>query len=129
MSFLHFTEKGNQAEQNPNRNSPAIETEAMFSVKSSSTTTDGTQSTRPNESAFNLPRQMTPIKEVVRKSRSVPGQGGVVYDSRRQPVKLRDEFLSNPQSVTYQTDLRGTQAKIYQAAYLRVSYFEDKVKR
>lgn len=78
---------------------------------------------------FALPDQIAPIRRRVRKNQSVPGKGDAVYTSNSQLVRLGNEFLSNPQSITYQTDRQGVQAKIYQASWLTISYFEDKVKR
>lgn len=78
---------------------------------------------------FSLPNEMAPIRKVVRKTHSVPGSGGIAYTSRHQSVKLGEEFISNPQSITYQTDQQGIQAKIYQSPWLTISYFEDKTKK
>lgn len=78
---------------------------------------------------FSLPNEMSPIRKVVRKTQSVPGRGGVAYASNHQLVRLGEEFSSNPQSITYQTDQQGIQAKIYQAPWLNISYFEDKTKK
>lgn len=83
----------------------------------------------PNVDAFSLPNQILPIRKVMRKNRLTPRKGDVVYTSKNQAVKLGNEFLSNPQSITYQTDLNRIQAKIYQAQWLTISYFEDKAKR
>ncbi len=85
--------------------------------------------TKTCEDAFALPNQITPFKKVVRRSQCASQIGGVVYTSEKQPVKLGEEFLSNPQSITYQTNLNGLQAKIYQPQWLTLSYFEDKAKR
>lgn len=79
--------------------------------------------------AFTLPNQISPIRMVMRKSRTVPKTNDVVYTSDNQRIKLGDEFMSNPQSITYQTDKLGMQVKIYQSQWLSISYFEDKVKR
>lgn len=78
---------------------------------------------------FSLPNQISPFKKVVRKTQSVPGRGDIVYTSNHQFVRLGEEFFSNPQSITYQTDKQGVQAKIYQGPWLTISYFEDKAKR
>ncbi len=79
--------------------------------------------------AFLLPSKLAPIREIRRSDESIPIKGDVVYTSNNQLIRLGDEFLSNPQSITYQTDLEGMQAKIYQASWLTVSYFEDKAKK
>lgn len=85
--------------------------------------------TIPLGDTFSLPNQVASMREVVRKSRSVPTQGGMVYDSKNQPVMLQDEYFSNSQSITYHTNRSDMQAKIYQASYLSFSYFEDKAKK
>lgn len=79
--------------------------------------------------AFTMPNQIFPIKRVTRKSLTVPKSNDFVYTSDKQPIKLGNEFMSNPQSITYQTDKQGMQAKIYQPQWLTISYFEDKAKR
>lgn len=83
----------------------------------------------PSGDIFSLPKEMSPIRKVVRKTKSVPGKGGTAYTSSHQQVRLREEFISNPQSITYHTDQQGVQAKIYQASWLTISYFEDKTKK
>lgn len=83
----------------------------------------------PPSDAFSLTDRILPVRNVLRKSQIAPIKGSIVYTSKHQPVKLENEFSSNPQSITYQTDLRGVQAKIYQAQWLSISYFEDKAKR
>lgn len=83
----------------------------------------------PYVDAFSLPTEISPIRKLVRKTNSVPQRGDMAYASNRQPVRLGEEFCSNPQSITYQTDQQGVQAKIYQASWLTISYFEDKVKK
>lgn len=82
-----------------------------------------------NAEIFSLPNEISPIKKVVRKSQSVPGRGSIAYTSNHQLVRLGEEFISNAQSITYQTDQQGVQAKIYQAPWLTISYFEDKTKK
>lgn len=79
--------------------------------------------------AFLLPNQMLPIKKIGRRVQNVPKKGDIIYTSRKQGIRLEDEFSSNPQSITYQTNSREIQAKIYQNPWLTISYFEDKVKR
>lgn len=81
------------------------------------------------EDAFALPNQITPFKKAVRKSQCIPQTGDLVYTSKKQPIQLGEEFLSNSQSITYQTNWTGIQAKIYQPQWLILSYFEDKAKR
>lgn len=97
------------------------------------TSTKGQQYNSQNISlhvdTFSLPNEMAPIRKVARKTHSVPGRGGIAYTSRRQSVRLGEEFISNPQSITYQTDQQGIQAKIYQSPWLTISYFEDKTKK
>lgn len=78
--------------------------------------------------AFTMPNQISPIRKVMRKSRTAPITNDVVYTSDNRPIKLGDEFMSNPQSITYQTDI-DMQAKIYQSQWLTFSYFEDKARR
>ena len=80
------------------------------------------------DDAFPLSSQIAPIRRVIRKSQSVPSIGDSVYTTKNQRVVLRQEFSSNPQSITYSTDLDGMQVKIYQAQWLSNSYFEDKAK-
>lgn len=79
--------------------------------------------------AFALPNQIASIRKVVRKNQNIPRNSDIVYTSSNQRIRLGNEFFSNPQSITYQTDKQGVQAKIYQASWLAISYFEDKVKR
>lgn len=78
---------------------------------------------------FSLPNVMSPIRKLARKTHSVPGRGDIAYTSNHQLIKLGEEFSSNPQSITYQTEQQGVQAKIYQASWLTISYFEDKTKK
>ena len=85
--------------------------------------------TIPNTHAFSLSNEISPIKKVARKTQNVPGRGDIIYTSDNQIIRLGEECFSNPQSITYQTDRQGVQAKIYQASWLAVSYFEDKAKR
>lgn len=79
--------------------------------------------------AFTMPAQIVPIRRVTRKSQNTPKTSDIVYTSDGQPIKIGNEFMSNPQSITYQTDKLGMQAKIYQPQWLTISYFEDKAKR
>lgn len=79
--------------------------------------------------AFALTNQILPIKKVEKPAGNVPGRGETAYTSSGEPVKLGEEFFSNPQSITYQTDRQGFQAKIYQGKWLSISYFEEKGKR
>ncbi len=88
----------------------------------------GFSKNKPDFKAFDMPRKISAIKKVIRKSQISPQKGDVVFSSDNQPIKLYDEFLSNPQSITYQTSRPGSQAKIYQAQWLTISYFEDKAK-
>lgn len=81
-----------------------------------------------HKDAFDMPCKISPVQKVIRKTQRVPVKGDVVYASNNKLVRLRDEFISNPQSITYQTDFKGVQAKIYQAQWLTISYFEDKAK-
>lgn len=78
---------------------------------------------------FSLPNVMSPIRKLVRQTTSVPGKGNIAYTSNHQLIRLGEEFSSNPQSITYQTEQQGVQAKIYQASWLTISYFEDKTKK
>lgn len=79
--------------------------------------------------AFSISKEIAPMRKVVRKTNNVPEKGGSAYTSSHQLIKLGEEFISNPQSITYQTNQQGIQAKIYQASWLTISYFEDKIKR
>lgn len=79
--------------------------------------------------AFTLPNQISPIKKAEKIVEYVPGRGDAAYTSSGKPVKLGEEFFSNPQSITYQTDKQGFQAKIYQRQWLSISYFEEKAKK
>lgn len=79
--------------------------------------------------AFELPNHVSSISKVVRKTQYVPRKGDIVYTSDNDLIMLGDEFISNPYSITYQTDRQGMQAKIYQASWLTTSYFHDKAKK
>ncbi len=79
--------------------------------------------------AFMPSYQITSVKKVFRNSQYVPESGDVVYMSNRQTVRLSKEVFSNPQSITYETDKQGLQAKMYQNEWLGISYFEDKAKK
>lgn len=78
---------------------------------------------------FRIVSQIAPITRVPRRSMYAPADGDVVYTSENKPIRLSKEFISNPQSITYQTSSAGFQAKIYQPQWLTASYFEDKAKR
>lgn len=78
---------------------------------------------------FELPSKIYPVTKVVYRSETVPSKMDLVYDSCHQMIRLEDEFISNPQSITYQTSLSGMQAKIYQKSWLQISYFKDKVEK
>lgn len=78
---------------------------------------------------YDMPAEIFPVKKVIRRTNRAPMKGDVVFDSNNRSVRLGDEFISNPQSITYHTDLIGVQAKIYQAPWLSISYFEDKARR
>lgn len=80
-----------------------------------------------NEGVFQLTQQIYPIRKTGYRNISMPSESDYVYDSCHQRIQLKDEFISNPQSITYNTNLAGSQAKIYQGAWLQLSYFEDKV--
>lgn len=79
--------------------------------------------------AFTMPNQISPVRRLKRKNGTAPITHDIVYTSDNQPIKLGNEFMSNPQSITYQTNKLGMQAKIYQSQWLTISYFEDKAKR
>lgn len=79
--------------------------------------------------AFTISEFIYPIKKRNRTSSSVPNSGEKVYTSGKKLIILGDEFISNSQSITYQTNIDGIQAKIYQPQWLNISYFEDKIKR
>lgn len=85
--------------------------------------------TLPETEVFLLSNEIAQIKKSVRRICSVPGSGDIVYTSKHQAIRLEEEFSSNPQSITYQTEQHGIQAKIYQASWLSVSYFEDKIQK
>lgn len=78
---------------------------------------------------FSLSESIYPIKKRNRISLNIPHSGEKVYTSNKELVILGDEFISNSQSITYQTNIEGIQAKIYQPQWLNISYFEDKIKR
>lgn len=84
---------------------------------------------KPSVDAFAITDRITSVRKVEIKSKITPRKGDTVYTSKHQLVRLEDEFSSNPQSITYQTDLQKVQAKIYQTQWLSISYFEDKAKR
>ena len=79
--------------------------------------------------AFELPTEITSFYPIVFKSNQIPATGDTVYNSKNTPIELRGEFLSNPQSITYQTNTENYQAKIYTKEWLSVSYYRDKVKK
>lgn len=94
-----------------------------------STVNDGTRRETGNrtiEGAFRLTQQICAIKRTSYQGVSVPSKMDYVFDSHRQRIQLLEEFISNPQSITYNTSLAGMQAKIYQKSWLQLSYFEDK---
>lgn len=78
---------------------------------------------------FELPSEIYPVTKMVYSSENVPSKMDFVYDSNHQMIRLEDEFISNPQSITYQTSLLGMQAKIYQKSWLQISYFKDKAEK
>lgn len=78
---------------------------------------------------FSLSTKMETISRVVRKSQVAPQKGEIVYTQQGTPIVIGDEFCSNPQSITYQTDKKDLQVKIYQASWLNISYFEDKARK
>lgn len=78
--------------------------------------------------AFDLPTTITPVQKNTLKNPYTPHTGDIVYTSDHLPVRLTEEALSNANSITYQTDHSGMQAKIYQSSWLTTSYFNDKVK-
>lgn len=82
-----------------------------------------------NLDRYGLPNKIVPINRVAFRSPSVPAERDSVYDSSRRSVLLGSEFSSNPQSITYQTNISGMQAKIYQKEWLQISYFKDKAER
>lgn len=79
--------------------------------------------------AFEISTNIAPVHKVMRTNNCVPSEGSIVYTSDRGMIYLKTEFISNPQSITYHTDIPGMQAKIYQAQWLSISYFEDKVRK
>lgn len=79
--------------------------------------------------AFLLPKNIYPIQKTVYKSSTIPSKTDYVYDSSNRMIRLENEFISNSQSITYQTNLPGMQAKIYQKAWLQNSYFKDKTEK
>lgn len=79
--------------------------------------------------AFELTDTISPMKRVIFRSSHVPVENSVVYDSDNHEILLGNEFSSNPQSITYQTNRPGTQAKIYEKEWLQFSYFRDKAER
>lgn len=78
--------------------------------------------------SFDLPTEIAHIQTVIRSNQVKLEEGDMVYDSNNKSIRLEREFSSNPQSITYQTDRIGVQAKIYQNPWLEISYFEDKVR-
>lgn len=86
-------------------------------------------SKKSNVEAFSISKYMYPIKKTTRINQKVPCKGDVVYTTNKQVIYLFDEFISNPQSITYWTNVQGIQAKIYQSEWLNISYFEEKAKR
>lgn len=81
------------------------------------------------QEVFEISDKMASIRKTARKKRCIYEQGDVVYTSNHQLIRLKEEFISNSQSITYQTDQYGIQAKIYDESWLAVSYFEDKAKK
>ena len=90
---------------------------------------DNSQNILSHIDTFSISNTIASIRKVERKTYNVPKTGSIVYTSKHQLVKLGEEFISNPQSITYQTNQQGIQAKIYQASWLTISYFEDKIKK
>lgn len=79
--------------------------------------------------SFRLSKEMVQIQKKSYSGVAVPIKGKAVYDSKGHTILLGDEFISNQQSITYQTNLDGFQAKIYQKEWLFLSYHEDKLNR
>ena len=79
--------------------------------------------------AFEISTKITSIYRINYTGFNVPSTGDTVFRSNNEPIHLGEEFLSNPQSITYQTHTNGYQAKIYQKSWLKNSYFRDKVKK
>lgn len=84
---------------------------------------------RTLEGAFELTSNLCEVTSVAGISGSVPTKMDYVYDSQQRMIQLKNEFISNPQSITYETSLDGLQAKIYQKQWLQISYFKDKVQK
>ena len=82
-----------------------------------------------NVDAFGVSTQIAPIRKVIRRSHSIPSTGDTVYTSDGKAFQLGEEFISNPQSITYQTNYANFQGKIYQPEWLNISYYEDKANR
>ena len=81
-----------------------------------------------NDNAFKMTDKVFPIVIYEKFNTSCPKIGDTVYTSKGKPITLIEEFISNAQSITYQTNIQGIQAKIYQTTWLSISYFYDKVK-
>ena len=62
---------------------------------------------RSSEGAFQLTQEICVIKRTGYQGVSVPSKMDYVFDSHRQRIQLREEFISNPQSITYNTSLAG----------------------
>lgn len=85
------------------------------------------QRERRVENVFKITNQICPISRILYNSASVPMKRDIVHDSNGCTIRLEDEFISNPQSITYQTNIPEMQAKIYQKSWLQNSYFKNKI--
>ncbi len=78
---------------------------------------------------FELSETTAPLQRVKRYDNRKYRMGDIVFNSQKEPIKLSNEYISNPQSITYYTDKPGVHAKIFEPQFLTVSYFERKIRR
>lgn len=107
-----------------NRNTESTNNQLMMTKRNNVSRDSGDR-----KDVYLLPENIYPIREIVYMGSSVPSKMDYVFDSINRPIRLENEFMSNPQSITYQTSLPDMQAKIYQKAWLQNSYFKDKAEK
>lgn len=56
------------------------------------------------------------------------GKGSTIYDSKQNPITLKEQEIIHPNAVTYSTSIPGTWVKVYNPESLN-SFFEEKTKR
>ena len=139
-NWIYFTKPGREAEEvrEASRNENiyirlyCLDDKGYIQGYYSSKNTKGTDNKKGKNiqiDAFEISTNITPFYQVNYSDSKIPTTGDIVFDSNNEPIRLGQEFISNPQSITYQTNTNAYQAKIYQKSWLKVSYFKDKVKK